>query len=137
MYEGCPILHKSQLQTKIALSSTEIEYTGLYYALRESIPIMRLLREFKERGFTSEDPKIKIYCKVYEDTSGALEMAKEYKYRPRTKFLNFKRHHFRDFLDQGEITIHKLLKHDQSSDYLTKPLDEVTHKKHTKKVQGW
>ena len=28
MYEGCPILHKSQMQTEIALSSTESEYTG-------------------------------------------------------------------------------------------------------------
>ena len=34
MYEGFPILHKSQLQTEIALSSTESEYTGISYALR-------------------------------------------------------------------------------------------------------
>ena len=54
MYEGCPILHKSQMQTEIALSSTEIEYTGLLYALREAIPTMRLLREFKQRCFTSD-----------------------------------------------------------------------------------
>ena len=44
MYEVCPILHKSQMQTEIALSSMESEYTGLSYALREAIPIMRLLR---------------------------------------------------------------------------------------------
>ena len=54
LYEGCPILHKSQLQTEIALSSTESKYTGLSYAIREAIPIIRLLREFKQRGFTSE-----------------------------------------------------------------------------------
>ena len=54
MYEGCPILHKSQIQTEISLSSTESEYTGLSYALIEAIPMMRLLREFKQRGFTSE-----------------------------------------------------------------------------------
>ena len=29
MYEGCPLLHKSQLQIEIVLSSTESEYTGL------------------------------------------------------------------------------------------------------------
>ena len=44
MNEGCPILHKSQLQTEIALSRTKSEYTGLSYALREAIPIMRLPR---------------------------------------------------------------------------------------------
>lgn len=32
-YAGCPIVWKSQLQTEIALSSTESEYTGLSYAL--------------------------------------------------------------------------------------------------------
>ena len=61
MYEGFTILHKSQLKTKIPLSSTESEYTGLSYALRDAIPIMRLLREFKERGFTSEEPTKKIH----------------------------------------------------------------------------
>ena len=76
MYEGCTILHKSQLQTEIALSSTESEYTGLSYALREAIPIMRLLRKFKQRGFTSEEQITKIHCKVYEDNSGTLDMAK-------------------------------------------------------------
>ena len=47
MYEKCSILHKSQMQTEISLSSTESEYIGLSYALREAITIMRLLREFK------------------------------------------------------------------------------------------
>ena len=123
MYEGCPILHKSQLQTEIVLSSTEIEYTGLYCALREAIPIMRLLREFKERGFTSEEPKKNIHCKVYEDNSGALDMAKEYKYRPRTNFLNIKHQQFRYYVERSEVTIQKVSTHDQRADYLTKPID--------------
>ena len=38
----------------------------------------------------------------------ALQMAKIYKYRPRKTFLNIKLHHFRDYVDQGEITIHKV-----------------------------
>ena len=64
-------------------------------------------------------------------------MAKEYKYRPRTKVLNIKLHRFIDYVERGDITIHKVSTHDQRADYLTKPLDEVTHKKHRKKVQGW
>ena len=92
---------------------------------------MRLLREFKERGFTSEEPTTKIHCKVYEDNSGALEMAKEYKYRPRTKFLNLELHPFRDYVEQVEVKIHKVSTHDQRASYLAKPLDEVTHKKHS------
>ena len=42
-YLGVPIILKSQLQTEIALSSTESEYIGISYALREAIPIMQLL----------------------------------------------------------------------------------------------
>jgi hypothetical protein len=45
MYARCPILWKSQLQTEIALSITESEYTGLLsYALRDAIPVMALLK---------------------------------------------------------------------------------------------
>ena len=35
LYYGCPLIWKSQLQTEIALSFTESEYTGLSYALCE------------------------------------------------------------------------------------------------------
>lgn len=44
MHGGCPILWKSQLQTEIALSSTESEFTGLSYALHAAIPIMNLFK---------------------------------------------------------------------------------------------
>ena len=56
-YAGCPLLWKSQLQTEIALSSTESEYTGLSYALRDAIPIMQLLKEMKKRGFPINTPR--------------------------------------------------------------------------------
>jgi hypothetical protein len=39
-YEGCPLLLKSQMQTEIALSSTESKYTGMPYGLREVIPVI-------------------------------------------------------------------------------------------------
>ena len=50
MYAGCPLMWKSQLQTKITLSTTESEYTGLNYALWDVIPIMEeLLKEMQRR----------------------------------------------------------------------------------------
>ena len=81
MYKGCPILWKSQLQGEIALSSTESEYIGLSYALREVIPLMQMLQEMKELGFSVGLMKPRVHCKVFEDNSGALEMAKVHKYR--------------------------------------------------------
>ena len=80
MYKGCPILWKSQLQGKIALSSTESEYIGLSYALREVIPLMQMLQEIKELGFSVGSTTPRVHCKVFEDNSGALEMAKVHKY---------------------------------------------------------
>ena len=136
-YEGCPVVWKSSLQTEIALSSTESEYTGLSYALREAIPLMRLLKEMKQHNIVKDASPPKVHCRVYEDNSGALEMAREYKYRPRTKFLNIKLHHFRDYVERGDISIHKIGTDDQPADYLTKPLDEKTFVKHRKVVQGW
>ena len=117
---------KSQLQTEIALSSTESEYTGLSYALREVIPIMNLLNEMRDEGFkiNSKTPKIKV--RVFEDNSGALEMAKNHKYRPRTKHLNNRLHHFRDYVSRGEIDIVKIDTLNQLADILTKPVDMST-----------
>jgi hypothetical protein len=137
MYEGCPMIWKSQLQTEIAMSSTESEYIGISYALREVIPIMELLKEMKQLKFPIKQTKPQIHCKVFEDNSGALEMAKTHKYRPRTKHLNVKLHHFRDYVTRGEISIHKIDTKEQLADYLTKPvnLDILEHLR--PKVMGW
>ena len=93
-YNDVPITWKSQLQHEIALSTTEAEYTSLSYALREAIPIMNLLKEMKERKFDVSNKIAKVHCKVYEDNSGAIEIAREEKYRPRTKHLNCRLRHF-------------------------------------------
>ena len=61
MYAGCPIVSKSQLQTEIALSTTEAEYTGLSYALREVIPLMEILKEIEEKLFNVLDHKVKVH----------------------------------------------------------------------------
>ena len=72
---GCPILWKSQLQGEISLSSTKSEYNGLSYALRDAIPVMELLKEMKEKGFAIAHTVAQMHCKVFEDNSGAVEIA--------------------------------------------------------------
>ena len=88
-------------------------------------------------GFTEGAPTPSVNCKVYEDNSGALQMAREYMYQPRKKFLNVELHCFRDYVDRGKTTIHKIRTEDQPADYLTKPLHEKTHANHRKEVPGW
>ena len=131
------MIWKSQLQSEIALSSTESEYIGISYALREVIPIMELLREMKREKFPIFKTKPKICCKVFEDNSGALEMAKNHKYRPRTKHINVKFHHFRDYVTRGDVSIHKIDTKEQLADYMTKPVTQEILEYLRHKVMGW
>ena len=137
-YTGMPIVWKSQLQTEIALSTTEAEYTGLSYALREAIPIMDLLKEMKEKGIMVNDDQAKVHIKIYEDNAGAIEIAKEKKYRPRTKHLNCRLHHFRYYVEvTQQISVHKIDTKCQPADMLTKPLREEDFTRHRRVVMGW
>ena len=137
MYAGCPVSWKSQLQTEIALSSTESEYTGLSYDLRDAIQTMELLKEMKKLGFPVRSTVPKMHCKVFEDNSGALEMATTHKYRPRTKHLNVKLHHFRDYITRKEISIHPIDTSNQLADYLTKAVNQPILEKLRYEVMGW
>ena len=136
-FMDCPIIWKSQLQHEIALSSTESEYTGLSYALREVIPIMNLLNEMATFGFIPSCNPPNIICKVFEDNSGALQMANIHKYRPRTKHLNVKLHHFRRYVNEGKINILPIESANQQADYLTKPVRIDVLSKLRKLVMGW
>ena len=125
------------MQTEICMSSTESEYVGLSYALREVIPIIELMKELKKRKYKVTSVIPKVHCKVFEDNSGALEMANVHKYRPRTKHLNVKLHHFRDYVSRGEISIHKIDTTDQLADYLTKPVTQEILDHLRPQVMGW
>ena len=136
-YQNCPIVWKSQLQGEVALSSSESEYTGLSYALREAIPIMELLNELGDHGFIESVQVPRIYCEVFEDNSGALQMAQIHKYRPRTKHLNVKLHHFRKYVNDGLVKIRPIGTEDQQADYLTKPLPHHSFERLRRLVMGW
>ena len=125
LYYGCPLVWKSQLQTEIALSSMESEYTGLSYALREAIPIMSLLDKMKECGFPVDQTKATVQCKVFEDNRGAIEIATNHKWRPRTKHLNCCLHHFWSYFPH-RISVKYIPTDKQPADILTKAMDQNT-----------
>ncbi len=74
LYTGCPILWASQLQTEIALSSTESEFVSLSTALHATIPIMELVKELKSQRFDMVSTQPTVHCRVFEDNSGALKI---------------------------------------------------------------
>lgn len=137
MYAGCPIIWKSKMQTVVALSSTEAEFIGLSEALRAAIPMMELLKELMQYGFDVGTFKPNVHCRVFEDNSGAIEIAKVPKTRACTKMLNIRYHHFCDYVDRGEIEILPIKSGDQPADMLTKALNFVTLPLHRKTIMGW
>jgi len=130
----CPIYWTSKLQTQIALSTTEAEYMSLSQALRDMIPIMNLLREIKDRGLPIASAVPRVHCKAFEDNSGALELARLPKLRPRTKHINIIYHHFRRHVRDGLISIYPIDSADQIGDIYTKPLPQNLFLQHRKRL---
>ncbi len=93
-YAGCPISWASRLQSQVVLSTTEVMYMVMPQVLPDIISIMDLLQEMREKDFRIICTKPSVYCKVFEDNSGALEFARLPKIGPRTKQANVCYHHF-------------------------------------------
>ena len=70
------------------------------------------------------NPPTTIHCKAFEDNSGALEMAKVPKMRPRIEHLNNVYHHFRESVQNHEVTLVAVTTDDQLAHLLTKPLPD-------------
>ena len=98
---------------------------------------MELLSEMKRHGFGITKSKAQVHCKVFEDNSGAVEMARIHKFRPRTKHLNVKLHHFRSYVNSDRISIHAIKSGKQLADYLTKPLNAHALAYLRQQVLGW
>jgi hypothetical protein len=105
-------------------------------ALHDVIPIMDLMNEIRERNFKVICTQPTVYCKVFKDNSGALELAGLPKLRPRTKHINVCYHHFRDHVRLGLIKILPISTDNQIADVLTKPLAQNAFCRHRKFLCG-
>ena len=70
------MLWASKLQTESALSSTESEYIVLSQALHEVIPLTFLIKEAQKHGIDVHANQAKVRCTVFEDNTGAAEIAR-------------------------------------------------------------
>ena len=136
-YAGCPVVWHSKLQKEIALSSTEAEYVCLSESLRDTIPMMQFIKEIQDSGFKVPTSTPVVHCRLFEDNSGALELARIPKLRSRTKHVNLKYHHFRSFVHKSLISIHHIGTLEQPADVMTKPLGEDDFKRHRFTLMGW
>jgi hypothetical protein len=136
-YAGCPITWGSKLQRESALSSCESEYIGISESYRSLLPLMDLLEEAKKMGVPIKLGAPVIHCKTFEDNSGALQLARLPKMRPRTKHINVKYHHFREAVAQGKVTIEHVSTENQLGDALTKNLPRNLFVRLRRRYMGW
>ena len=114
---------------------------ALSHSLRDTFPIMNLLKEFSARGFNIiGDGQAEILCKVFEDNTGAVELANVPKMMPRTKHINLVYHHFRSHVKthsnpNGTVTIQHIDTENQLADIFTKPLAAPLFEKHRRSIQ--
>ena len=78
-----------------------------------------------------------MYYKDFEDNSGAMELGRTPKIRPRTKHINLVYHHFREYIRRKEIIIHRISTDDQLADIFTKPLGQNIFYKHRYSILKW
>jgi hypothetical protein len=137
-YASCPIIWASKLQTEVALSTTEAEYNAISTSLREVIYLMQIVAEIKPSiGLKTFEKAPTLHCKLFEDNSGALEMARLPKMRPRTKHICVRFHHFREHVRKGLISVHKVPTEFQLGDITTKPQPEALYVSQRESLMQW
>ena len=113
---------------------------ALSAATRENIFMLRLIKDTMEKSSL----KIKLndsqlHCTVHEDNTGTIELAKEYRIHPRTKYINVKYWNFTHFMQANKdlISINWIPSIEQLADILTKLLAEPLFTKFTAIICGW
>ena len=110
---------------------------GAFYGDKGAYPLVRLFEEAKARGIDVDVNKANIKCTVFEENEGAAAIATIHKFRPRTKHIHLKYHHFREYVTSGLVHIEKVSTEDQLADIFTKPLGLVLFTKHRLGIMGW
>jgi len=137
---GCPLIWKSQLQTSIALSTGESEYSALSQSMRALLPLRELVLEIISNV---DIPKplcsmnSTIQSNVHEDNSSALILATEQRLTSRTRHYAVKWHFFWDHVRNGDVNVIKVATVDQCADYLTKGLVRDIFERCRRLSQGW
>ena len=134
---ACPVTWSSRLQSETALSSVESEYIALSTAMRELIPLRRLVAEI---ATTLRVPmqNSRVISKVFEDNTGCISVAKAPQLSARTRHICAKYHFFKSHIgaDKG-IEIEYISTTEQQADAFTKGLAEPLFTKLRKLFMGW
>ncbi|WVZ02641.1 hypothetical protein V8G54_023447 [Vigna mungo] len=101
----------SQVQKIVALSTTKAEYVAVTEARKELIWLQGLLTELR---FIQE------MSVLYSDSQSAIHLAKNSAFHSRTKHIDVRYHFIRSLLEDGVLTLRKILGSKNPADMLTK-----------------
>jgi hypothetical protein len=106
---GTPVVWSSKLQTEIALSTQEAEYIALSMAMRELLPLRRLIVDLADGLGVSRNEVSKVSA-VWEDNNAARQLASSElpKMTPRTKHIAVKYHWFKAQVQPGEVEFRRI-----------------------------
>lgn len=120
---------------EVALSNTEAEYICISQALRNTIPLMNLLKQIQQKMDQAvHQATLNVRFTLFKDNSGALDIARTPKMRPRTKHVNKIYHHFQEYICCHLIHIEFVSTQDQVADIFTKPLPLALFRKYLMKL---
>ena len=134
--ENFPSVWVSKIQTQIALSTTEAEYISLSQSMRDLIPLRHIMLEVSS-VFGMKCDQSNSFKTTFEDNTGEIEFAKEPKYRPQTKYLSIKWHHFREHIKRGTSKILYDETSEQKAYIMTKPLAKPQFEYLRKHIMEW
>ncbi|KAL2235828.1 UNVERIFIED_CONTAM: Retrovirus-related Pol polyprotein from transposon TNT 1-94 [Sesamum indicum] len=104
---------KSQLQSIVALSTTEAEYIATTEAIKEALWLKGLISEI---GF------LKNKLVVYSDSQSSIQLCKNPVFHYRTKHIDVRYHFIRDVINNGIINLEKVKSEENPADMGTKCL---------------
>jgi hypothetical protein len=138
---NCPVIWVSKLQTEIALSTIESEFTALSQSMRSLIPLRHIMEEINTSFWLTSDPipytaKSTIF---FEDNTCALTLAKTKKMTARTQHISVKYFWFLHKIhSHGPNRIEKVnSKVNIADQHLTKNLQKQTFQSLCKLFCGW
>ena len=135
---GCPILTQSRRQTVVTLSSTAAEYVALSEAMRELLPMRRLLLEISTKLKLPTMAQTLVKSTVFKDNQSCLALANAPKLLPGNKYLALRYHFFRSEIGKDKGVLVKWVPtEEQVADLGTKSLGPAQFKVLRKKLMGW
>lgn len=115
----------------------ESEYIALSQSMRELIPVRRLVSEISSCIASDAPTSCRTFSKVFEDNSGALQMAKIPRITLRNRHFSIKYHFYREMVKNGDIQVVKVDSEFNKSDCLTKGLGFEAFPRIRKLIMGW